>query len=101
MWIEASGITVEITIVFLIGCFEVMVQSSVIFAHGKGPLHELRFFNFFCNFARRIPIIRQSKGLVVNIAINIALFFEEVADVFVAPLRPAVTGEVDFRLVTE
>jgi len=73
MWIEVSGIPVEPSEVALVHRFGIVRKRAVITAIEKlitesGWQHE-----FLGDFVHRQTVIRQTQGLVVHVAVRVAL----------------------------
>jgi hypothetical protein len=88
--IEIGGIAVEPSEIENVGSGHVVVQRPVVATVGPKIVESLRQANLFGDLTHGVAVIDETKGLVIDVAVHVALLLEEVIYVLNAPCGPVV-----------
>ena len=80
---------------------DIVCQSAVIRPRVPAALQRGRHREVFSNLVRRQAMAHQPQGLVVQVAVHVALLFDEAPDLALIPGRPVVLRDADVGAVDE
>ena len=98
---ECCWIAIEKTEVFNVHGARVVMHGAVIISIVEFLTEALWQLNLFSDFFFDVTVISQTKCLIMNVLIHIALFLEVFDSLLAAPYRPMMTGEFNFESIAE
>lgn len=96
-----SGVTVVPAEVALVDRLDVMAERPVVAAIGPLRLQRRWQLELLRDLGADKALVHAPQGLVVHVAVRIALLCEELRDALSTPNRPVVLGEHDVGILPE
>ena len=88
MWVVVGRHTIPPPKVVLIDRLGIVVERAVVATHRKILLDKRRLTQHFSNLMERESVVGQAQGLIMHVAIAVALISQHVSDRLLAPSGP-------------
>ena len=97
---QVGWVPVKPSEIFHICCLDVVIDRTVITAHGPVLLNLRWHSEILRNFVKSLTVIGQSQGLIIDVTIAVSGHFKHCDDIVVAPHRPMMHAVHDLGFVT-